>query len=401
MKVLIIDTYFSPYGGGQVISYNTYNLLKKHNIEAYYWALKKEPYFEKDYDGIKYFGGVYRGSANYLKNPVKYYYNYENKKKLNRYIEIIKPDLIHINSFSWMTSAVLDCCRNIPSVITLHDITPLCPAGAVSFLHCKNRCRNDNFLKCIFSSCCKNFESSFRRALMMYLTVKRFKYMNRIIVPSEAVKNAFLKYNKNIESSKIRVINNFVLNDAEDNAISKDGGYFLYAGRLSSEKGLQQLLDALKDLSADIKLHIAGAGDLEQELKQHAARNNLRNVQFLGYLDGQELKNEYKNCTAVIFPSNCFESFGMTAIEAFINSKPVIGSNAGALPEVIEHNKTGLLFEPENTQQLKECILKYWNNPGLALKHGEEGYKKAVRLYTEEIYYEKLTALYREVLNEK
>ena len=86
-------------------------------------------------------------------------------------------------------------------------------------------------------------------------------------------------------------------------------------------------------------------------------------------------------------------------MESFINGKPVIASNIGGIPEQVEHNKTGLLFEPANVEQLKRCILMYWNNPDLVIEHGKNAYEKAHALYTEERYYNDLMNVYQEVLD--
>ena len=88
----------------------------------------------------------------------------------------------------------------------------------------------------------------------------------------------------------------------------------------------------------------------------------------------------------------------MTNIESFINGKPVIASNIGGIPEIIEHNVNGLLFEPANIEQLKECIIKYYNNPKLVIEHGKNAYQKAITEYTEEKYYNKLIDVYNNVL---
>ena len=91
----------------------------------------------------------------------------------------------------------------------------------------------------------------------------------------------------------------------------------------------------------------------------------------------------------------------MTNIESFINGKPVIASNIGGIPEIVEDNINGLLFEPGNIEELKNCILKYWNNPELSVQHGKNGYQKAITQYTEDKYYNELIKIYEEVLNEK
>ena len=153
-------------------------------------------------------------------------------------------------------------------------------------------------------------------------------------------------------------------------------------------------------LPRDIELHIVGEGGVKDELMPYIKVNNLENVKFVGFKSGEELNEEYNNCIALIVPSTAYEAFGLINIEAFINGKPVIASNVGGIPEVVEHNKTGLLFDCKNVEQLKECILKYKDNPDLVVEHGKNAYKKVIENYTEDICYEKLMKVYNEVLNE-
>lgn len=100
--------------------------------------------------------------------------------------------------------------------------------------------------------------------------------------------------------------------------------------------------------------------------------------------------------TKIKFPIRInLEYLGAFLLIVFCNfwvykAKPVIASNIGGIPEQVEHNKTGLLFEPGNVEQLKECILKYWNNPQLVIEHGKNGYQKAITQYTEDRYYKEL-----------
>ena len=114
----------------------------------------------------------------------------------------------------------------------------------------------------------------------------------------------------------------------------------------------------------------------------------------------EQMQDEYKNCISVIMPSECFETFGMINIEAAIWGKPSISSNIGGLPDVVEHNKTGLIFEPTNIEQLQESILKYWKERDLAIEHGKNAREKALREYNEDKYFKKLIKIYEDLINE-
>ncbi len=404
MKIIIVDSLFTSFGGGQKIAYATYRILRENGHEVFYWAMIKEPYFISGYECSKYFTPYYSGIKDYLKNPIKYYINYRAVNDLQKFVNIIKPDVIHFHSFWGLSSAIFNVKTNAYKILTMHDAR-CCPATTFMYKNscfCKKQyCKNGNFLPCIINKCVENsLEASIRRAVVASIDVKNFKNVDYFITPSNALKDYVIKSNVGINSSNVTTIPNF-LPDNTFNTIPnyRNRGYFLYLGRLSPEKGVQYLLEALKDLPKDIKLHIVGTGSEEESLKNYANEHNLDNVEFLGFKTGEELKEEYQRCIAVIVPSNWFEIFGLVNIEAFINGKPVIASNIGGIPEIVEHNVSGLLFEPGNVEQLKECILKYRNNPQLVVEHGKNGYQKAITQYTEDRYYKALMKVYEDVIN--
>ena len=156
----------------------------------------------------------------------------------------------------------------------------------------------------------------------------------------------------------------------------------------------------MKELPRAINLKIIGTGEEENKLKQCAKENNLYNVEFTGFKNRNEIKEYYQNCIATILPCNWFENFPTTNMESFINGKPVIASNIGGIPEQVEHNKTGLLFEPANIKQLKDCILTYWKQPELVVEHGKNAYQKAITEYTESRYLKQILKLYKKLIME-
>ena len=403
-KILIINQFFSFIGGAEVVAYNQYKNLQNKNLEVYFWSSNKQPYFEEDYKYIEYFCEENSGIKNYFKNPYKYFYNNDAKIKLQKFIKKINPDIIHLHNFFVLTPSILDCCKNIPTVMTVHDSKLICPSAQFLIKNkdfCSEQlCKNGEFYNCILNRCVKNkLEPSLRHTIYAYNLLKKIKYVDKFITPSYALKNLILNANIGINQQKISVINNFLTNEElKIKPNYTNFGYFLYIGRLSPEKGVHYLLEAMKDLPRDIKLKIAGTGVEENKLKQYAKDNNLSNVEFLGFKNRDEIKDLYQNCISTILPCNWFEIFGMTNIESFINGKPVIASNIGGIPEIVEDNINGLLFEPGDVEQLKKCIHKYWNNPNLVVEHGKNGYQKAITQYTEKKYYSELMKIYEEVL---
>jgi len=128
----------------------------------------------------------------------------------------------------------------------------------------------------------------------------------------------------------------------------------VYFGRLSEIKGLWTLIEAARLLgsSADIQINIIGEGPLKQSLEHRVRSLQLKNVSFLGYMNGESLFKEIKNSMFAILPSEWYENNPMSVLEAFALGKPVIGSRIGGIPELVKDNETGLTFDPGNVEDL-------------------------------------------------
>ena len=127
--------------------------------------------------------------------------------------------------------------------------------------------------------------------------------------------------------------------------------YFLFVGRLETVTGVDSLLPAFAQY-ADADLLIVGDGHERRPLET-AARGNPR-VHFLGRLDQERLAHVYGAAIALIVPSVGYETFGLTLIESFLHSTPVIARRLGPFPEIIEKSRGGELFE--NTDELLSAM---------------------------------------------
>lgn len=122
------------------------------------------------------------------------------------------------------------------------------------------------------------------------------------------------------------------------------GGYALYVGRLSVEKGIDTLLAAWEHLDNKIPLKIVGDGPLASQVAKATAR--MSQVEWLGRRPLAEVYHLMGEAMFLIFPSKWYETFGRVAVEAFAKGTPVIAANLGAIAELIDHGRTGLLFCP-------------------------------------------------------
>ena len=128
--------------------------------------------------------------------------------------------------------------------------------------------------------------------------------------------------------------------------------YFLFMGRLSSEKGIRTLVEAMNGLP-NLRLKVAGTGPQEAELKRYAAEHRLSNVDFCGYQTGEPLATLVRNARFIVVPSECYENNPMSIIEAYAIGTPVIGAHIGGIPEILPEGVTGFRFESRNADDLR------------------------------------------------
>jgi D-inositol-3-phosphate glycosyltransferase len=194
-----------------------------------------------------------------------------------------------------------------------------------------------------------------------------------------------------------------------DDNIGKTGQTILFVAGLSRSeeyKGLRLLIDSfntLKDKFPNSKLVIVGDGDMKNEYENYSRKLGLGNrIAFKGRLFGRELVNEYQKASVLVLPSlESSESFGMVLIEAMAVGLPVIGSIAGGIPMVVDHEKNGLLVRPGDSKSLSSALEKIFSNPDLSRDFGANGLKKAKDCYDWDIQTEKYDKLFESVLEKK
>jgi len=166
-----------------------------------------------------------------------------------------------------------------------------------------------------------------------------------------------------------------------------------YIGRLSAEKGILTLIEAVKGL--DVKLKIIGEGPLKQTVEDWVKSKDVKNVELLGYMSGQNLKEEIQRCMFTVIPSEWYENNPRSVIESFALGKPVIGARIGGIPELVRDNDTGLTFESGNVNDLRTQISKLVNNPADIERMG----RNARRFVEEELnpdkHYDGLMKIYQ------
>jgi glycosyltransferase involved in cell wall biosynthesis len=140
--------------------------------------------------------------------------------------------------------------------------------------------------------------------------------------------------------------------------------YVAFLGRLSPEKGLMLLMHAAKRFP-HMGFKIGGTGPMEDELRAYARKHNLSNVQFCGFLSGEDKSRFLREATLLAAPSECYESFGQVVVEAYAAGTPVIAASHGGLASLVLDGQTGWLFRPGDEDHFFDVLRRAWDSPEL------------------------------------
>ena len=347
----------------------------------------------------------YWGENNFkskIRAALRVFYSSEARKNIQQLINRTNPDLAHIHLiYHQISPSILPIIKEagIPIIQTLHDYKPICPTySLVSKNRICERCKGKRFYNAVFQKC--NHDSiSFSgiNSLEMYLhhSLGWYDIPDIFITPSEFMRNKLIEFG--MPPDKLVHIPNFV-DPKKFKPSQHSEDYFVYIGRLVPIKGLITLLEAMKKVKGTIRLLLIGDGPQRNELEKITQDLSLRNVEFLGKLDFQELINVVKLSKFNVLPSEVYENCPMAVLESMALGKPVIGSNIGGIPELIIDGEDGLLFETGNTDDLAEKLNWMIGNPKSSSEMGINARKKIEQVYNPENHYQKVIRLYDELL---
>jgi len=408
MRILQINNCHYRRGGADSVYLNTVQLLCKNGNEVFEFSQKNKEneyskystFFVKEFDSLKL--PFYK---KFLKTP-RQLYSFEAAVKLDYLLKHEKIDIAHIHLYKGvLTASILLVLKKhrIPTCITLHDYSLLCPRNILFDGDNKicEKCIKSSTINCVLKRCNR------KKILFSIVSFLEFNINNTLFKPENYFKKIIsvskFNYEKhfvkpNLQNKLVHLYNFFP--DCE-NIKTNDikGSYFLYFGRLSNEKGLNTLISAFSKNTLKYKLKIVGTGLLFDSLHQIINSKGLSNIELLGYKSGNELNELILNCSFIIVPSEWYENNPMTIVEGYSFGKPVIGSRVGGIPELIIDNETGYNFEMGNVDDLEKKM-------SLAASLSINEYKNmsvkarnfAIDNFSEATHYEKLMEIYYDMI---
>lgn len=403
MKILLVNKYHYVKGGADSVFFNTQRLLEEKGHEVIPFCTKNEKNIHSEYE--RYFVNAPEirelNWQNKLKSVKRFLWNDDAATQIEKVIIEQKPDIAHLhNIFNGLSFSILPVLKKygIPVVITMHDTRFICPSSYFNTRGdlCQS-CLRWGGLNCGLHKCYQdNTLNSWMCALEMMQKEKLFSY-NNYIDQYIFVSNKYHQYHGQRHAwftEKGRVLYNFMPDGPMKNCSKEKGKYILYYGRITEEKGIKTLVACMEGLP-QIQLIVAGTGPLQKSLEA----TRLPNVKFVGFKNGEDLFNLVCEASFVVVPSEWEENNPLTVIEAYFHGKPVIGSRIGGIPEIIEDNRTGFVFDAFSKESLTAAIK-------LAMSISDEKYaemsekarKFAEEHFSPENHYEKLMEIYHQVI---
>jgi glycosyltransferase involved in cell wall biosynthesis len=353
MKILLINNYHYIRGGSERAYFDMAKILTERGHEVAFFSMNHPLNLPTKWS--KYFidyTEYYDKKLSWLEKIIiafNIWYNWQAARNLHALLKEFKPDIAHLhNIYHHLSPSVVDVLakEKIPMVMTLHDYKLISPNHKL-LVRGKiwEASKPDKYYRCFTDKCVDNsYLQSLVCVIEAYLHkfLKVYQKINLFISPSQFLLEKFRDFG--FKKEIIYLPNPFLSEDKTLENNQSGENYLLYYGRLSEEKGIDDLLRAYAKLKTEVKLKIVGAGPQEAELKDIVVREKISGVEFLGYRHGADLEAQVGGAAAIIVPSRWYENAPYSVIEAMAAGKIVVAARIGGLTELIKDGEDGFLF---------------------------------------------------------
>ena len=408
MRIVILNNRYHITGGPERYLFDIEARLTEQGHEVIPFAVRYEQNRPSEYE--RYFvdppgGGnaVYfrdvKGPAAKARLFARSVYSATSKRKLTQLLADVKPDLVYVIIVAnYLSPSVLDACReaNVPVVMRLSDFHLVAPCYL--FFDGESvceKCLTGTKLNAVAKKCLQGSTavSAARVAGMkVHQAMGLYRAVSRFVAPSAFLRDKMIA--AGTDPTRIVHIPSFVdVGDVPRPTLSDDAEpEFVYAGRLSPEKGVDRLIAAFAEAGAPGTLHIVGPedGPAGDALRAQAAETVPDRIRFHGRRERDEILALMARARAVIVPSVCYENLPLVALEAMAAGAPVIAHRLGSLPEVVRAGETGILCDPGAPTEMATALRMLADDPGHARAMGDAARALARSVYTPEAHVDRL-----------
>ncbi len=374
MRIAQIHNAYQVAGGEDRVVELERSLLAEHGHDVPQYLVSND-----DIVGLK------KKAATMLATP----YSRQARAALYTWLAHEKPDVVHVhNFFPLLSPSIYDACADagVPVVQTLHNFRTLC-AGTLLLRDGKycDTCVGRLPVWGIAHRCYRGSLPGSIAVAGMVMSYRRQRHrVQRFIALSAFARDVFVR--AGFPAERIALKPNFVRDPGAPPAGPRSGG--LYVGRLSEEKGIDQLITAWHGL--DQPLQVGGTGPLEDALRARAPQSAV----FRGWMQSDAIREEMYRSAFLVAPSLSTEQFPMALAEAFSCGLPVITSRSKALEEIVTEGETGLLCAPGDVGELRDKISWAIAHPSEMARMGLAARDRYEARYSDRTNYDMLMQIY-------
>jgi glycosyltransferase involved in cell wall biosynthesis len=400
MRILFCNKYNYAFSGTEVYLFEAMELMRSRGHEVALFSMADPRGSPTPYDhhfmphaDFKEGGGWFRR----FELAGRAIYSCEARRRIRAMIAEFRPEVAHVrNIYHHLSPSILWelKAQKIPVVYHLNDFKVLCPSyNLVLRGEACEACRGGEFWHALQEKCYPGWGA--RMMLVAEAYVHKWlgtyrKCVDCFLAPSQFVRDKFVEHGW--DAAKFEVLPHFQPVKAVAERSAEDAP-LLYFGRLSPEKGVDDLLHAMRRLP-NLRLIVAGDGPERGRLEQLAAELGLANVEFAGHMRGAELERAIADSRFTVLPSHAYETLGKTILESYAEARAVIATDLGSRRELVQAGKTGLLYKTGDVEELASAIRFLSSEPELADKMGRAGREQVRKRYTPKAHYEALVGLY-------
>ena len=377
----VYNQYRSQFNGEETVVLRIAELVEKYGGEAQLLTRSSR--------------GIEKSLARKVHAAVSGFHSQSAYREMVQVLREYRPDVVHAhNLYPLLSPSVLVACRRarVPVVMTLHNHQLTCPrADHLRGGQLCERCVGGREYHCVWNNCRGNLLESVVYAARSAVARRLRLFHDNVdvvIALSDFAKRRLVGAGFNGE--QIAVLPNMTPS-VDEPVDPSQGRYFAFAGRLSSEKGVETLLDAATTLP-DYEVRIAGEGPLRDNFQARAPQN----VRFVGHLSPAEMTGFYRRARCLILPSRCFEMCPLVVIEAMSHGLPVIASDLGGREELVRDGVSGLLFQPGEAGDLARKMKCIEGDGELCRRLGRAGREMSQREFSEGVFYRRLMTIYKQ-----
>jgi glycosyltransferase involved in cell wall biosynthesis len=406
MKILYCNKYNFPFSGTEVYMFELMELMRAQGHEVALFSMadprgRPTPYDQYFLPNID-FKDPAHGLFARAKLAAHAIYSTDARRRLRQVIAAFGPDVAHVrNIYHHLSPSILWelKAQGVPVLYHLNDFKLLCPTyNMVAKGQACERCRGGRFRHVLAAGCYAGppgsalflmAEAYFHRCAGTYQ-----KCVDHFLTPSRFAKEKLVQ--NGFPAEKITVLPHFQKLPSQLPPSAGADAPILYFGRLSPEKGVADLIRAMKRVP-QVQLQIAGDGPQRSELENLTHQLGLTNVKFAGHVGGKILDYMIAASRFTVLPSRAYETLGKTILESYALRRPVVASDLGSRRELVDQGETGLLYPPGNVEQLGKAICFLVERPELTAQMGAAGRRFVEAQHAPEAHYRALMRLYTQM----